>query len=91
MDGRICSFCLTEVSSNHAVAIFSQKCLREGNISLLESVFAVEIKADDGMPGYACRSYFSAAKSLHTKISKLQTTARKSYDRFKACKGILLR
>ena len=44
MDGRICSFCLTEVSSNHAVAIFSQKCLREGNISLLESVFAWKSK-----------------------------------------------
>ena len=90
MDGRIRRFCLTEVSSNHAVATFSQKGLQEGNISLLEN-FAVKIKADDGMPGYACRSCFSAAKSLHTKISKLQTTARKSYDSFKACKGILLR
>ncbi len=75
-----CRFCLKEDKLNHAVAIFSSTSLRKDAHSLLEYIYDVKIRDDDGRSKYACRSCFSTAHNTHKKLQKLRALANSSYE-----------
>ena len=74
-----CRLCLKEANSNHATAIFSSSSKKKGVICLLEYIFDVSIKENDGKSKYVCRNCYSAASNVNDKLQKLREVAHRSY------------
>ena len=78
---KLCRFCLSLTSPNHATSIFSSASNRVDLSTTLSSIFRVTVAPDERLSSYACRKCVDTALSLHSKLQSLQLMARENYHK----------
>ena len=78
---KLCRFCLSLTSSNHATSIFSGASNRVDLSTTLSSIFHVPVTPDARLSSHACRKCVDTAVSLYSKLQSLQLMAKESYHK----------